>query len=247
MSVKCAYYLTDCTKPGGGQTWVVPGSMGQNGPGQLLPKSGVGQPEGAHPVLVPANSVMIFDRRLLHAQSPNYSQAERIVLFMGYGARWLKARDAMYVEPALERTRCPIARQMLGYTTQNSGLYHGNGLDVPLRAWLRSHDCNEGLGFQLAIADSDHRGSGHQPTSALDGEVGHATYPRNPDRLAWPIGDLDIDQWRLNRDVKLGLKDPAPVQPAVSPDAADEQIFADTRIADCAVDPELCLLRRKLM
>ena len=89
-----------------------------------LPKDGVGQPEGAIPVLVPANSCMIFDRRLWHAQSPNYSQAERLVLFMGYGARWLKARDAMYVEDAMAMTTCPLRRQMLGYTTQNSGLYH---------------------------------------------------------------------------------------------------------------------------
>ena len=164
--------------------WVVPGSMQSdltNGAGRFpranlvqLPKDGVGQPEGAIPVLVPANSCMIFDRRLWHAQSPNYSQAERLVLFMGYGARWLKARDAMYVEDAMAMTTCPLRRQMLGYTTQNSGLYHvravyflrvavrwqsrkaspsqGNGLDVPLRAWLRSHDCNEGLGFQLAVS-----------------------------------------------------------------------------------------------
>jgi ectoine hydroxylase-related dioxygenase (phytanoyl-CoA dioxygenase family) len=187
---------------------------------------------------------MIFDRRLLHAQSPNYSQAERIVLFMGYGARWLKARDAMYVEPAMDCIRCPIARQMLGYTTQNSGLYHGNGLDVPLRLWLRNHDCNEGLGFQLAISDADHRGSGHQPTSALDGEVGHATFPRNPDRLAWPVGDFDIDKWRHARDIKLGLTDHTPVEPLMSEDATDEEIFADCRIADCAIDPELYAANR---
>ena len=87
-------------------------------------RKAVGQPEGAIPVLVPANSCMIFDRRLWHAQSPNYSQAERLVLFMGYGARWLKARDAMYVEDAMAMTTCPLRRQMLGYTTQNSGLYH---------------------------------------------------------------------------------------------------------------------------
>ena len=134
MSLKCAFYLTDCSTPGGGQTWVVPGSVDQdltNGAGRFpranlvqLPKDGVGQPEGAIPVLVPANSCMIFDRRLWHAQSPNYSQAERLVLFMGYGARWLKARDAMYVEDAMAMTTCPLRRQMLGYTTQNSGLYH---------------------------------------------------------------------------------------------------------------------------
>jgi ectoine hydroxylase len=178
MSVKAAYYLTDCSAVGCGNTWVVPGSHTQ--PHPHLPARGarggdgglgLGQPHGAIPVLAPANSVMIFDRRLLHAQSPNWSQAERLVVFVGYGYRWLKARDAMYVEPAFAAMRCPIARQLLGYTTQNSGLFHGNGLDMPLRAWLREHGCNEGLGFQLALANSDGRGTGHQPTSALDGEV----------------------------------------------------------------------------
>ena len=26
MSLKCAYYLTDCSAPGRGNTWIVPGS-----------------------------------------------------------------------------------------------------------------------------------------------------------------------------------------------------------------------------
>lgn len=33
----------------------------------------------------------------------------------------------MYVEDAMGAITCPIVRQMLGATTQNSGLYHGNG------------------------------------------------------------------------------------------------------------------------
>jgi hypothetical protein len=200
----------------------VPGSHNEADPSSALPASRRGQPPGAIPVLAPENSVMIFDRRLLHAQSPNWSQAERLVVFMGYGHRWLKARDAMHVEPAFQLTRCPIARQLLGYTTQNSGLYHGNGLDVPLRAWLRSNDCNRGLGFQLALADADGRGTGHQPMSALDGEVGHATFPRNPERLSWPIGELDAAKREVN----------------------DAQIYSDIHLDDCEVDPALYAANR---
>jgi hypothetical protein len=36
----------------------------------------------------------------------------------------------MFVEPAFETTNCAIAKQMLGFTTQNCGLFHGNGLDM---------------------------------------------------------------------------------------------------------------------
>ena len=38
--------------------------------------------KGAIPVLVPANSCMIFDRRLWHAATPNWAQRERMVVFM---------------------------------------------------------------------------------------------------------------------------------------------------------------------
>lgn len=240
------------TLAGAGNTWVIPGSMetdlvdGVSFQAASDTRDGYGQPPGAIPVLAPENSCMIFDRRLLHAQSPNWSQAERLVIFMGYGARWMKARDAMYVEPAMGLTKCPIARQILGYTTQNSGLYHGNGLDVPLRTWLRSHDCNNGLGFQLALADNDGRGTGHSPTSALDGEVGHATLPRNPERLGWPLGEIDMDAWRHARDVRLGLESPreTPSLSAAEVAANDAQIFADTGIDDSPIDPEMYAANR---
>ena len=65
LSLKCAYYLTDCSISGRGNTWIVPGS-------HLLdtlprPSNGRGQPPGAFPVLAPAGSCLIFDRRLWYA------------------------------------------------------------------------------------------------------------------------------------------------------------------------------------
>ena len=39
----------------------------------------------------------------------------------------------MYVEPALAQLTGPIARQLLGATTSNQGLYSGNRDDVPVR------------------------------------------------------------------------------------------------------------------
>eukprot|EP01045_Picozoa_sp_COSAG04_P024263 COSAG04_NODE_3005_length_3286_cov_1.777848_2_plen_282_part_00 len=88
MSLKCAYYLTDCRAVGCGNTWIVPGSVDTdlaNG-ATLFPAdhSGpLGQPPGAIPVQVPANSCMIFDRRVWHAATPNWAQYERMVVFMG--------------------------------------------------------------------------------------------------------------------------------------------------------------------
>ena len=43
----------------------------------------------------------------------------------------------MYVEPALAQLSCPIARQLLGATTSNQGLYSGNRDDIPVRLLSR--------------------------------------------------------------------------------------------------------------
>jgi ectoine hydroxylase-related dioxygenase (phytanoyl-CoA dioxygenase family) len=56
---------------------------------------GIGQPEGAIPVLCPANSALIFDRRLYHTAAPNWSETIRKAFFVGYGFRWLRPMDPM--------------------------------------------------------------------------------------------------------------------------------------------------------
>ena len=221
MSLKCAYYLTDCREVGCGNTWIVPGSVDTDlaKGATLFPAdhSGpLGQPPGAIPVQVPANSCMIFDRRVWHAATPNWAQYERMVVFMGYGARWLAPRDAMYVEDAMEMITCPIKRQMLGATTQNSGLYHGNGLDIPLKQWLtiKGGGPPTGLGWQFPYAPiNDTRGKGHAPMSSLPGEVGHATLPRNPERLDVPLLPFDAEAHFRSRDVQLLLAEPPPPAP----------------------------------
>ena len=45
---------------------------------------GRGQPQGAVPVLAPAGSCLLFDRRIYHAATPNWSSTDRSVIFMGY-------------------------------------------------------------------------------------------------------------------------------------------------------------------
>ena len=192
LSVKCAYYLTDMTQAGRGNTWVIRGShLRDDGvrPPQL------GQPEGAIPVLAEENSCLIFDRRCWHAASNNFSpENERLAAFVGYGFRWIRPRDGMYVEPALKQLTCPIARQLLGATTSNQGLYSGNRSDLPLRAWLHDHGIDDGLGYTLPQGPSP-AGLSVAPSGSLEGDVGHATFPRNPEQVHMPRGDLD--GWRF--------------------------------------------------
>jgi hypothetical protein len=143
-----------------------------------------------------------------HAATPNWAQRERVVIFMGYGYRWLKPRDAMYVEDAMAAVACPIKRQLLGFTTQMSGLYHGNGLDIPLKQWLALKGGDRGLGWQLHNSQHerpDGRGTGHAPMSRLPGEVGHATFPRHPERLELPLLPFDVDAHLRGRDATLGI------------------------------------------
>jgi ectoine hydroxylase len=95
ISIKCAYYLSDMSSPGSGNTWAVPGShLTDNTAGitQLGHTGGLGQPPGAIPICCPANSCLIFDRRLWHCVSPNWSQQPRVSLFYGYAYRWFKCK-----------------------------------------------------------------------------------------------------------------------------------------------------------
>ena len=104
-------------------------------------ESGTRQPVGAIPLLVPPNSCVLFDRRLLHASSPNWSEHERKVVFyvrgdaiscarihladgtrrclpQGFGYRWLRSKDVMDVGGALRGSAaaCPVVKQLLGWT-----------------------------------------------------------------------------------------------------------------------------------
>ena len=81
-------------------------------------ENGTRQPVGAIPLLVPPNSCVLFDRRLLHASSPNWSEHERKVVFYGFGYRWLRSKDVMDVGGALRGSAaaCPVVKQLLGWT-----------------------------------------------------------------------------------------------------------------------------------
>lgn len=136
LSVKIGYYLTDVSVPGRGNTLVLPGSQYQN---ELnLPQDGQSSPPGAIPVLGPAGSAVIIDRRIWHSRSANTSDLVRKVIWYGYSYRWLRPKDAMTVAHLYPRLD-PIQRQMLGDGVSANGTYDPTDDDVPLRGWLRRH------------------------------------------------------------------------------------------------------------
>ena len=239
LSVKCAYFLTDCSASGRANTWIVPGSHRLD----TLPSvpGGRGQPAGAMPVLAPANSCLIFDRRLWHTASPNWSAEPRMVCFVGYSPRWMKARDAMWVEPSIERTSCPVVRQLLGATTTMAGLYGGNRHDMPLRHWLHTIGADTGLGMNLKIADDwGSRGMGEVPSGGLDGDRGHATHPRCPERVnTLPLGP-EVGNYSFpaladstNNDETAAAADSVPDQPQLQLEPAPGiDLDADSYLAN---------------
>jgi ectoine hydroxylase len=135
LSVKVAYFLSDVSEAGRGNFWVVPGSHLNE---EVAVPSGSGQPEGAVPVLAKPGTAVLFDRRLWHAASPNWSDTTRKVLFYGYGHRWIKPKDEMTLSDFWGDSD-PIRKQLLGYGTGANGFYSPTPEDVPLRAWLAEH------------------------------------------------------------------------------------------------------------
>lgn len=142
LSIKVAYFLSDISEPGRGNFWVVPGSHLTDA--LEKPADGIGQPEGAIPVLAKPGTAVFFDRRLWHTASPNWSNITRKVLFYGYGYRWIRTKDDMTVHHLWEQSN-PIRRQLLGWGVSANGYYSPTDEDVPLRVWLRESNPAEAV------------------------------------------------------------------------------------------------------
>ena len=231
MTVKAIYYLSDCSEPHAGNTWVVPGSHLRGSPGdgnapEIEGFGGVsaqdqafddgtpkGQPEGAIPVRCKPGSALVFDRRLLHAATPNFAEHERLLCIIGWGPRWIRPVDGMYVEPAMRDATCPVVRQLLGATTSSAGLYLPTAADTPLRAWIHEHgmdDCR-GVSYDNEVEPRQawqDVGLLTPPSAAawqLDGDAGYTTAPRHPERAA--SGRLLRNPWYRSRGTTQSVED----------------------------------------
>jgi hypothetical protein len=134
LTLKVAVYLTDLSHPGGANTAIIPGSHTTD----LDPSTFSGEPPESEQVLARPGDVMVFDRRLVHSSSPNLSERTRMVLFYGYGYRWLRPRDDMTVARYLEAAS-PVRRQLLGASSSGYAYSSPTSGDLPLAAWLAEH------------------------------------------------------------------------------------------------------------
>ena len=145
LSVKLAYWLSDVSEPGRGNFKVVPGSHTKNwidGP----PRRDVEwpDPEGAIEVCANPGDVGVFDRRLWHARSDNYSDITRKAMFFGYTLRWIAIRDendGIWNSDWADQLN-PVQRQLLGGLKDTDGDHQWGHYpsSTPLYGWLKEHD-----------------------------------------------------------------------------------------------------------
>ncbi len=132
LSVKAAYFLTDVETPDHGGLWVLRGSHVRD---RLeRPRNGATRPPGAEPLLAPAGSAVVFDRRLWHARGDNRSSVTRKALFYGYTYRWIRLRDDVFLDSERIRTLDSVRRQLVGYGMSAFGYWFPSEEEAPLAA-----------------------------------------------------------------------------------------------------------------
>lgn len=135
LSLKVAYWLSDVSRPGRGNFYIVPGSHLDD----ALDRPADRNPAGAIPVCAEPGDAVFFDRRLWHARSPNHSPITRKVLFYGYAYRWLRTKDDMTIPTEIMESSDPVRRQLLGAGTNCNGFFSPKDEDVPFKLWLEEH------------------------------------------------------------------------------------------------------------
>jgi ectoine hydroxylase-related dioxygenase (phytanoyl-CoA dioxygenase family) len=136
LSLKIVFWLSDCSEPGRGNFYIIPGSHLWD---TLDRPSDGALPEDAMSVCCKPGDAVFFDRRLWHARSENDSDITRKGLFYGYGYRWLRSKDDMTIPQELFKNNDPIRQQLLGGGTDANGHFSPKDEDVPLKVWLEEH------------------------------------------------------------------------------------------------------------
>ena len=139
LSIRTVYCLTDQSEPGRGNFMCIPGSHRTTRlqrPEDLT--KDFEQPQGAIEVCVNKGDVVVFDRRLYHGRSDNYSNIIRRCLFIGWTYRWIAPHEERIItqQHPWWNEMTPIQQQLLG-AGKDSLSYWGLGDTYPLREYLR--------------------------------------------------------------------------------------------------------------
>lgn len=139
LSIRTAFYLSDLSEPGRGNFMCIPGSHKTSRlhrPEDL--SLDFEQPEGAIEVCANKGDVVLFDRRIYHGRSDNYSDIVRRCLFIGWTYRWIAPHEDRVITPEHPwwNELTPIQQQLLG-AGKDALSFWGIGDTYPLREYLR--------------------------------------------------------------------------------------------------------------
>ncbi len=134
IALKIAYFLTDTTIPNCGAMRVIPRTHRSDRPPPG--PAGHAEAEGSVELAVPAGTAVLFDRRLWHSASRNFSDITRKVIFFGYSYRWLRGQDYSLAPSWLLKQCDPIQRQLLGDSANIKGFWQPTEEDVPLKGFI---------------------------------------------------------------------------------------------------------------
>jgi ectoine hydroxylase len=143
LATRVGYFFTPADKPRMGTLYLVPGSHRTAGRPAWNRKTD--QPYGMTELVISAGTAVLFDNRLWHATSPNYSAVARKNLYMEYAPRWVRPFDYYFHDQAVYDAASPVRKQLLGYSFTNMedgyvGYHEPNpNVDTPLKAWLAEH------------------------------------------------------------------------------------------------------------
>ncbi|MQB12418.1 hypothetical protein DXT96_21480 [Agrobacterium sp. ICMP 6402] len=142
-SLKIGYFLTDLLSPNMGSLLVVPGSHRLAGPPVF--EAGGSDPVGTVELKIRAGSAVIFQEGLWHAGATNSSDKTRVVLYFGYGFRYLRPIDYIQMPQELLDRCDPIEKQLLGHKATHLGYQAPQDADCPLKPWFQERFGNQWL------------------------------------------------------------------------------------------------------
>lgn len=142
LEIKVAFFLSDCSRSGCGQTLVAAGSHRWREPWQR-PAAG-GDPPGAIEPLLAAGDALLFENRTWHAGGRHSADHLRQTVMLGYSHRWLRPDDYEQQAPDL-LARCDrLQRCLLQVDSVNrapDGSFRAGGSDTELTRWAAAHGC----------------------------------------------------------------------------------------------------------
>ena len=131
LALKVGYWLSDVSTKGRGNLYVIPGSHKWNHKlGKTIKNDKL--PSKAIPIKAKPGDIILFDSRIWHTRSNNFSKFIRKVIFIGYTYRWIRPRDDAIVSPDILFKATEFQKQLLSRDI-NSSSYTPKEEDVPLK------------------------------------------------------------------------------------------------------------------